>query len=585
MHRREFLKSVAALGAVSQSPAGMKAFAEALAVQNALPQAAPAQPSPVHAASVPGQFADVTAARGVSFRGRASHTSQKYLPETMGSGVALFDYDNDGRLDIFLVNGAPLADPTAPGTIPRKTGPEYWNRLFHQKADGTFEDVTEKAGLQGVGYDMGVAIGDYDNDGFADIYVTGFGGNRLYHNNGDGTFTDVTEASGTGGSGWSTSALWVDLDNDGRLDLVVLRYMQWDFPDIWCGEHRDGYRSYCHPDLFPNATPLVFHNEGNGRFTEVSQKIGIALPGKGLGISAADYDGDGHVDLFVANDSMTEFLYHNKGNGSFEDDGLLAEIAVDGMGNTYAGMGTDFQDYDNDGRPDLIVTNLANQKYALYQNNGDGSFSYASYLSGVGGATLLHSGWGVRFLDYDNDGWKDILVAQGHVIDNIELTFPQLRYRESMMLLRNLGNGKFEDVSASSGEVFQQRWAGRGLACGDFDNDGRLDVVVTTNDGPAYLVRNETPTRNHWIRLYLVGHTSNRDGIGAVIKLTTPAGAQWWTVSTGGSYCSSSDKRAHFGLGSATEATSIEIRWPSGIRQTLHNVAGDREVHIEEPSA
>ena len=581
MHRRNFLKSTAALSGLACVPGEMKAFAAT--AQSAAPAGTNATADANAAAGA--KFVDVTAARGVSFQGKASHTSQKYLLETMGSGVALFDYDNDGRLDIFFVNGAPLTDPTHPGTIPQKAGPEYWNRRFHQRADGTFEDVTEKAGLQGIGYGMGVAVGDYDNDGFQDLYVTGYGGNRLYHNNGDGTFTDVTESSGTGGSGWSTSAIWVDLDNDGLLDLVVLRYLKWDFPDIWCGEHREGYRSYCHPDLFPAVAPLVFHNEGNGRFTEMAAKYGLAQPGKGLGVSAADYDGDGHIDLFIANDSMTEFLYHNKGDGTMEDAGLLAEVAVDGMGNTYAGMGTDFQDYDNDGRPDLIVTNLANQKYALYQNNGDGTFTYASYLSGVGGATLLHSGWGVRFLDYDNDGWKDILITQGHVIDNVELTFPQLRYKESMMLLRNLGNGKFEDVSSQSGEVFHQRWVGRGLARGDFDNDGRLDVVVTTNDGPAYLLRNETETGNHWIRLYLVGHKSNRDAIGAVIRLTTASGSQWWTVTTAGSYCSSSDKRAHFGLGKETIARTIEIRWPSGIRQTLQNVAGDREVRIEEPSA
>lgn len=544
---------------------------------------ADASPTANSASAGAGHFVDVTHGLGINFVGKASHTSQKYLLETMGSGVALFDYDNDGRLDIFFANGAPLADPTAKGTIPKKTGPEYWNRLYHQRPDGSFEDVTEKSGLKGIGYDMGVAVGDYDNDGYQDLYVTGYGGNHLYHNNGDGTFTDVTEKSGTGGSGWSTSAIWVDLDNDGLLDLVVLRYMTWDFPDVWCGEHRPGYRSYCHPDLFPLAAPLVYHNEGNGRFTEVAAKIGLNKPGKGLGIAAADYDGDGHIDLFVANDSMTEFLYHNKGDGTFEENGLLAEIAVDGMGATYAGMGVDFQDYNNDGRPDLIVTNLANQKYALYENNGDGSFSYASYLSGVGGITLLHSGWGVSFLDFDNDGQKDILVVQGHDIDNIALTFPQLKYREPMLLLRNVGEGKFVDVSNQSGAVFHQSWAGRGMARGDINNDGLLDVVVTTNDGPAYVIGNQTSTGNHWISLYLVGHKSNRDAIGAVIQLTTSSGSQWWTVTTAGSYCSASDKRAHFGLGADGEATRIDIRWPSGIRQTLHNVKGDREVRIEEP--
>ncbi|HEU4981702.1 MAG TPA: CRTAC1 family protein [Acidobacteriaceae bacterium] len=538
--------------------------------------------SPHHAEGA-AKFVDITAQSGVHFLGRASHTSKKYLPETMGSGVALFDYDNDGRLDIFLTNGAPLSDPTLVGTIPHKTGPEYWDRLYHQKPDGTFEDVTEKAGLKGTGYDFGMAVGDYDNDGYEDLYVTGYGGNHLYHNNGNGTFTDVTKESGTGGSGWSTSAAWVDLDNDGRLDLVVLRYMKWDFNDIWCGEHKPGYRAYCHPDLFPAETPLIYHNDGNGHFTEEAAKIGLDKPGKGLGIAIADYDQDGHIDVFVANDSMTEFLYHNKGDGTFEEEGLLSQVAVDGDGRTYAGMGVAFQDYDGDGWPDLLVTDLANQKYALYKNNGDGSFTYASYISGVAGATLLHSGWGAGFLDYDNSGRKDLIIAQGHDIDNIQLSYPQLHYKEPMLLLRNVGGRKFVDVSAESGAVFHERWAGRGLAIGDLDNDGREDVVVSTNDGPAYVVRNETPTKNHWISLDLIGHTSNRDAVGAVIKLTTSKGPQWWTVSTTGSYLAANDKRAHFGLGADTEAKSIEITWPSGIHQALNDVKGDRVVNIDEP--
>ncbi len=418
-------------------------------------------------AATPGRFVDVTAASGVHFKGQAYHTAKKYLMETMGSGVALFDYDNDGRLDIFFANGAPLSDPTAPGTIPQKAGPKDWNRLYHQKDDGTFEDVTEKAGLAGAGYDMGVAVGDYDNDGYEDLYVTGYGGNRLYHNNGNGTFADVTEASGTGGSGWSTSAAWVDLDNDGRLDLVVLRYLKWDFSDLYCGEHREGYRSYCHPDLFPPIVPLVYHNDGNGHFTEVAAKIGLDKPGKGLGISIADYDRDGHTDIFVANDSMQEFLYHNKGNGTFEEVGLPAGVAVDGEGRTYAGMGIDFSDYNNDGLPDLIITDLANQRYAIYQNNGDGTFTYSSYLNGVAAATLLHSGWGVNFLDYDNDGWKDLIIAQGHDIDNVQLSFPQLRYKEPMLLMHNDGK-HLVDVSSASGEIFQQAWAGRGTGSGRY---------------------------------------------------------------------------------------------------------------------
>ena len=532
----------------------------------------------------PAKFVDITAQSGIQFHYMASHGTRKYLLETMGPGVALFDYDNDGRLDLFVVNGAPLADPTPKGTIPQKAGPKYWNRLFHQKSDGTFEDVTEKAGLQGAGYGMGVAVGDYDNDGFEDLYVTAYGGNKLYHNNGDGTFSDVTEKAGVGGSGWSSSAAWVDLDGDGLLDLVVIRYLEWDFKDVWCGEHREGYRSYCHPDIFQPLAPLVFHNDGNGHFTEISERIGLSKPGKGLGVAIADYDLDGHIDLFVANDSMVEFLYHNKGNGTFEEVGLPAGVAVDGDGRTYAGMGVDFADYNNDGYPDIVVTDLANQNYALYDNNGDGTFSYASLSTGVSRMTLTHSGWGVRFFDFDNDGRKDLVFAQGHDLDTIELNFPTLRYREPLLLARNTGHG-FVDGSAQSGTVFLQRWVARGLAVGDIDNDGRLDVVVTSNEGPIYILHNETEPRQHWLSVELVGHKSNRDGIGACIKITTASGSQWATVTTSGSYLSASDKRAHFGLGANEKALSVEIRWPSGIMQSVRNVGADQFLKVDEPAA
>jgi hypothetical protein len=532
----------------------------------------------------PDSFIDVTEPLGINFQYRASHTSKKYLPETMGAGVALFDYDNDGRLDIFLVNGAPLADPTPKGTVPQKSDARYWNRLYHQKPDGTFEDVTERAGLQGAGYGMGVAVGDYDNDGFEDIYVTALGGNKLYRNNGNGTFTDVTEKAGVAGSGWSSSAAWVDLDGDGFLDLVVLRYMEWDFDDIWCGEHKEGYRAYCHPDFFKPISPLVFHNNRDGTFTEIARKAGLDKPGKGLGIALADYDRDGHIDLFVANDSMVEFLYHNKGDGTFEEDGLPSEVAVDVDGRTYAGMGADFADFNNDGWPDIVVTDLANQRYALYQNNGDGTFNYVSQTAGLGPMTLPHSGWGVRFFDYDNDGWKDLLVAQGHDLDTIELNYPNLHYREPLLLARNTGHG-FVDVSTASGAVFRQPWVSRGLAIGDLDNDGRLDAVVTTNDGPPHILHNQTPSKNHWILLTLIGHKSNRDAIGAEVTLVTASGSQWATVSTAGSYLSSSDKRVHFGLGGDEVVKKIEIRWPSGIRQTIKDVSADQVLQIDEPAA
>jgi len=531
-----------------------------------------------------GKFTDVTSPLGIEFEYLASHTSKKYLIETMGAGVALFDYDNDGRLDIFVVNGAPLNDPTSVGTIPQKTGPKYWNRLFHQKKDGTFEDATEKAGLKGVGYGMGVAVGDYDNDGYEDLYVTAYGGNKLYHNNGDGTFSDVTETAGVAGNGWSTSAAWVDLDNDGFLDLVVLRYLQWDFADIWCGEHREGYRSYCHPDTFPAITPLVYHNDGKGHFTEVSQKIGFTKPAKGLGVALADYDHDGNIDLYFANDSMVEHLYHNKGNGQFEEIGLASQVAVDADGRTYAGMGVDFADYNNDGWPDLVVTDLANQRYALYTNEHDGTFSYSSFVTGFAKITMPHSGWGVRFLDYDNDGWKDLLVAQGHDLDTVELNYPNLRYKEPMLLVRNTGKS-FIDVSAESGAAFQNRWLGRGMAIGDIDNDGRIDAVVATNDGPLHVLHNETRTSNHWLILNLVGHKSNRDAIGAQVKIQTLKGAQFATVTTASSYLSSSDKRVHFGLGPESSVQSLEIRWPSGIMQQLKNLKGDQILRVDEPVA
>ncbi len=542
----------------------------------------PAQVGVPHSDAVPGKFVDVTSSLGVQFRHAAPHTSKKYLLETMGSGVALLDYDNDGRLDLFCVNGAEIDDPSPAGTIPKKSDPKYWNRLYHQKADGTFEDVTERAGLQGVGYGMGVAVGDYDNDGYEDLYVTAYGGNRLYHNNGDGTFTDVTERAGVGGSGWSTGAAWVDLDGDGLLDLVVLRYLQWDFSDIWCGEKKEGYRSFCHPDQFQPVAPLVYHNDGNGHFTEVSKRIGLAKPGKGLGVAIADFNGDGHIDVFLANDSVPEFLYQNRGDGTFEEVGLLSGAAVDSDGHVYAGMGVDFADYNNDGWPDLVIGDLGYQKYALYRNNGDGTFIYASDASGLGAMTFLHSGWGLRFIDYDNDGWKDLLVAQAHVLDTVELDYPQLHYREPMLLARNTAHG-FVDVSAASGAVFQQAWASRGMAVGDLDNDGRIDAVITTNGGAAHILHNETDTRNHWLMLKLTGHKSNRDAIGAAVKITTTQGMQYATVTTSGSYLSSGDKRVHFGLGQDSTVARIEIRWPSGIVQSLRDVKADQILPVDEP--
>jgi enediyne biosynthesis protein E4 len=531
-----------------------------------------------------GHFVDATGKVGIHFRHEASPTSKKYLLETMGSGVALFDYDNDGRLDIFFANGAPLQDPTPKGTIPEKDGAKYWNRLYHQKTDGTFEDVTERAGVAGKWYSTGVAVGDYDNDGYEDLYVAGYGHGTLYRNNGNGTFTDVTAAAGVAGSGWMTSAAWVDYDNDGRLDLVVARYMQWDFDDIYCGHREQGFRSYCHPDLFKPESLLLFHNDGNGKFTEVSRQAGIDKPGKGLGLAIADYDHDGWIDIFLANDSIPEFVFHNLGNGKFEEVGLPSGAALDGNGTSFAGMGVDFEDYNNDGWPDIIITDLANQRYALFNNLKDGSFDYTTSASGLGAISLLHSGWGVRFLDYDNDGWKDLLIAQSHVMDTIQTNEPNLRYREPPLLLHNEWGKKFIDVSSSSGEVFHQQWAARGMAIGDINNDGKLDAVITSNDGPAWVLLNETSTANHWITLNLVGTKSNRDAIGAQVKVSTAAGDQFETVTTAGSYESSSDKRVHFGLDAAQSVGEVEIRWPSGVRQSMKDLKADRVVNVTEPA-
>jgi hypothetical protein len=525
---------------------------------------------------------DITEKVGIHFQHHASPTSKKYLLETMGSGVALFDYDNDGRLDIFLGNGARIDDPTSKDTIPQKDGPKDWNRLYHQKADGTFEDVTEKAGLAGTGYSTGVAVADYDNDGYEDIFVAGFGRNTLYHNNGDGTFTDVTDKAGVGGGGWSTSAAWVDYDRDGRLDLVVARYMEWTFSDIYCGEHREGYRAYCHPDTFKPIAPLLYHNAGNGKFTLVTQKAGLEKPGKGLGVGICDFDRDGWPDIVIANDAMPEFLFHNKGDGTFEEIGLTSGMSVNANGAAFSGMGIDCGDYNNDGWPDIVITDLANQRYALFSNQHDGTFDYATNSSELGAISQFHSGWGVRFFDYDNDGWKDLFIAQSHVMDTIEKSEPHLRYRESPLLLHNNANKTFVNVSDLAGEVFQQRWAARGMAIGDINNDGKTDTVVSSTNGPAWILLNETQTTNHWIEFKLQGVKSNRDGIGAIVKITTSIGDQYATVITGGSYQSSSDPRVHFGIGTDTKVKSVEIQWPSGVVQSLHDLDTDQILKIKE---
>jgi len=530
---------------------------------------------------------------GIDFRHVSSSTSQKYLPETMGSGVALFDYDGDGRLDIFFANGARIDDPMPAGTLPIKDGPRYWNRLYRQKPDGRFEDTTAAAGLAGAGYGQGVAVGDYDNDGDEDLYVAGVFGNQLYRNEGNGRFTDETAEAGVAGGGWSSSADFVDFDRDGRLDLFVGRYMEWSFgTNPHCSaaynpfpeQSPSGPRAYCHPNLFKGKAALLYRNEGGGRFRDVSKEAGVANPGgKSLGVAMADFDGDGLTDIFVANDAVQQFLYRNRGDGHFEDVAFEAFAAFDQDGKAFSGMGTDAADYDNDGRPDVVVTNLSNQCYALFRNLGDWTFSYETHASGLGRISLLSSGWGVRFLDYDNDGWKDLFLVQGHVLDTIELTSPHLRYRQPPLIARNEG-GRFRDVSAGAGDVFRTEWAARGLAIGDIDDDGDLDIVVSTLDDRGRVLRNEGGNAGHWIELRLVGRRSNRDGIGAEVRLTTASGAiRQATARTAGGYLSAGDRRVHLGLGEEKAIQSIEIRWPSGIVQRLTDVAVDQILTVTEP--
>jgi hypothetical protein len=532
------------------------------------------------------QWTEVTAETKIDFAQANSPTKSKYLPETMGGGVALLDYDNDGRLDVFFVNGARIEDPMPPGSRPDKSDQKFWNRLYRQNPDGTFSDVTAKAGLAGMPqnrYGMGVAVGDFDNDGYEDLYVTGLGGNTLYRNNGDGTFSDVTTHAGVAAAGWSTSAGFFDYDNDGKLDLFVARYLEWSFADNrFCGEKKPGGRAYCHPDNYPGITNVLYRNNGDGTFTDVSQKAGIANPaGKSLGVAFADFDGDGWTDIYVANDSVQCFLYRNNHDGTFTDVSLTAGVGFNEDGKTFAGMGVDFADYDNDGRPDIVVTDLSNQRYMLYRNNGDGTFADATNESGIGRATLTYSGWSTKFIDYDNDGWKDLFFAQGHVMDNIEVTSPNLKYLQPPLLLRN-AEGRF--LVAGTGTAFKTPWAGRGAAFGDIDNDGDIDIVVANLGQRAYVLRNDGGNRNAWIGIRATGRKSNRDGIGCRVKVVRASGlTQHYSIQTAAGYLSASDKRVIAGLGADRSAKLIEIQWPAGGIQRFENVPAGKTIDAVEP--
>jgi enediyne biosynthesis protein E4 len=515
--------------------------------------------------------------RGIDFILENSPTSQKYLIETMPGGVALLDYNNDGLLDIFVVNGGRITDPMKTPENFDRHDPRYWNRLYRQNRDGTFTDVTEQAGLANAGdgnYGMGVAVGDYDNDGYPDLYVTSYGKNILYHNNGDGTFTDVTARAGVAGGGWSVSAGFFDYDNDGKLDLFVTRYMEWDTAHSKdCGGN---YHTYCPPGEFPRTTNILYHNRGDGTFEDVTVRSGIAAKkGRGLGVAFADYDGDGFTDIFVANDGMQQYLFHNNRNGTFTEVGMEAGAALNADGGPLSGMGVVFQDYDNDGLPDVIVTTLPRQTYAVFHNDGHGTFSDRGLQTGVSMLSGVSAGWGVGLEDFDNDGQKDLFVAQGHVLDNVGRIDPSLHYLEPILLAMNRG-GRFEQADPGTASLF----AARGAAFGDLNNDGWIDVVTTVLGGHPQILMNRAENRAvaHWLAITLRGTRSNRDGLGARVLVN----GQTRFATTAGSYESANDKRLHFGLGAAKTA-KVEVFWPSGTHQVMNEVAADQFLEVREP--
>jgi hypothetical protein len=526
-------------------------------------------------------FEELAGRSGLRFVTDSSPTPNKNQPETMVAGVGLLDYDNDGYLDVYLVNGAAI--PSL-----RKESPKYWNRLFHNNGNGTFTDVTEKAGVKGEGYGMGVAIGDYDNDGWTDIFLANVTGNQLFHNNHDGTFTDVTAKAHLSGAMhegkkmWSISAGWFDFDNDGRLDLFVSNYCKWEVDkDPFCGPNANT-RAYCHPKNYPPLPNTLYHNNGDGTFTDVSGEMEIdKFYGKGMGIAFADYDHDGFTDVFVANDNAPNLLFHNLGGKKFEEVALQAGVAYPESGAFISGMGADFRDVNNDGWEDIWHTAIEGETFPLFKNSGNGEFAEVTMVAGLH-ATRNMSGWSNGIFDFDNDGWKDLFVVRGNTQDNIAKMSTR-QYAEPASVFRNLANGKFIDVSAEAGPDFQKPAAQRGVAFGDLDNDGRIDAVVSILNGSAKYFHNISAGGNHWILLKLVGTKSNRMGLGARVRITTGDGARQYnhaTTSTG--YACSSDARVHFGLGSAKLISGIDISWPSGIHQVLRDVPADRILTITE---
>ena len=522
------------------------------------------------------QFVNVTRQAWITFKHENGASKDKIMVETFGSGVAWLDYDNDGFLDLFFANGANL----------KEGKPSPGNALWRNTGKGTFVETTGQAGVAGNGgFGTGVAVGDYDNDGRLDIYVTGYEANILYHNNGNGSFTDVTAKAGVKGGGWSSSAGFFDYDCDGRLDLYVVRYLDYSAKeDPYCGYKKEGYRMYCDPRNFDGVPDLLYRNNGDGVFTDVSKKAGVANPaGKGLGVAFGDFDNDEWPDIYIANDTTRNFLYRNNGDGTFIDLGYSSGAGYDNNGKARAGMGTEFADFDGDGWLDIFVTNFSEEFNGLFRNRGDRTFEDVAEQAGLG-SSFLPLGFGTKLFDYDNDGWIDIYVTNGHVIDNIQIYNPRLSYQQTDLLYRN-ERGRFRDVSSESGPAFQIKHVGRGAAAGDFDNDGDLDLIVSNCGQPPILMRNDGGNRNHWLAIKARGKESNSFGVGARVIIEAAGRAQIREIYSAGSYLSGNDLRLSFGLGAERKIKRLEIIWPSGKRQTLNDVAADQTLLLEETQA
>jgi len=523
-------------------------------------------------------FEEIAASKsGILWRHVNGRSPEYYLPETTGAGCAFLDYDNDGWMDIYLVNSGKcdFFDPSPP----------LRNALYKNNRDGTFTDVTDKAGVSGGGYGMGVAVGDYNGDGLPDLYVTQYGRNILYRNNGDGTFTDVTEKSGLAAPGWSSSAVWFDYDNDGKLDLFICRFVEFNkSKNKFCGNERTGERFYCIPSVYPPTRSLLFHNNGDGTFTDVTMESGIGkVLGKAWGVVATDINNDGWMDLFIANDTVQNFLFRNRGHGKFEEIGLASGVAFSQDGRARSGMGVDSADFDQDGWQDLFVTNVDQEMYAIYRNRHDESFDDVAGATGIGRTTRLMSGWGVKFFDYDNDGNQDLFIANGHPDDKIEVHSTHVTYKEPLLLFHNNGHS-FDNVSSAAGPAFSESFAARGMAVGDFDNDGAVDVLVAVNNGAPVLLRNLAAKANHWLGVKLVGKKANSDAIGARIIWQAGDLKRSKLKTAGGSYLASHDPREVLGIGAHSKIDRLEIRWPqpSGRVEVFTELPIDRYIAIVE---